>query len=144
MRRIHAEWVRRAIEVVRWTRVSAYALIACAGVASVLWPPPSVQAASDGVAVALIWAGLMAVSAAFCAFGAASDRWVGEYIGLVPLALTAMIFAVSAFARGQMSWSGGTFLLGFSFWIITRWQEVALLRVEAERKARERSDGGTA
>lgn len=132
-------WISRAVEIMRLTRVIAYVLIALAGGASILWPPLSVTQASEGRPVAYVWAGLMAVSGLFCAAGAATDRWIGEYVGLVPLSLVAAIFGVSALSRGNVSWAGGLFLLGFFWILIARWQEVALIRVEADRTARERS-----
>lgn len=141
-RRVRSSWVARASEMMRWTRVLAYAALTLSGAAAILWPPVSIRAATDGGnLIPLVWAALMGVSAAFCAFGAAADRWAGEYIGLFPLATTAAIFALSALSRGESSRAGALFLFGFALWILTRWQEVALLRVEADRKAQERSGG---
>lgn len=130
-------WVRRALKFMRWSRVAAYVMIASAGVASLAFPPASIESASDNTRfLQLSWAGLMALSAGFCAWGAARDRWVGEWIGLVPLSLVAAAFGISALARGTSGWSGGLFLFGFFWILVSRWQEVALLRSEADRQAR--------
>lgn len=141
-RRVRRGWVDRVVFWLRWSRFAAYLLITLAGVAAIIWPPTSVRDASGGGHVLpFIWAGLMAVSAAFCAGGVMVDRWVGEYIGLIPLAFVALIFGVSALARGNASWSGGLFLLAFFWILVTRWQEAALLRGEA-LKTFHRRDGG--
>jgi hypothetical protein len=96
--------------------------------------------------VVLVWAGLLGLSALICLAGAITDRWMGEYVGLVPLAFSAAAFALSALARGGAGLAAGAFLVGF-FWILaSRWQEVALLRIESDRQARQRNerddDGG--
>jgi hypothetical protein len=135
-RRVRRRWLTRAILILRWSRGLAYLLIAGAGVSAILSPPASVATAANGRLVTFVWAGLMAVSAAACALGAFTDRWVGEYVGLIPLSLVAAVFGLSALSRGQASLSGGLFLLGFFWILISRWQEVALLRVESERRLR--------
>lgn len=138
--RIRQGWLRRVIQIMRVSRVAAYTMLGLAGMASVIYPPASIQQASDGARITqLVWAGVMAVAATFCAWGVARDRWVGEYIGLIPLSLVAAAFAVSALSRGQTGWSGGLFLLGFFGILFSRWQEVALLRFEADREARQRA-----
>jgi hypothetical protein len=58
-------------------------------------------------------------------------------VGLIPLSLVAAVFGVSAFSRGTVGWAGGFFLIGFAWLLAARWQEVALLRREAERLHRQ-------
>lgn len=136
--RLRSGWLHRALELMRWSRFLSYALIAAAGIESIIHPPVSVSQAIDGhQAVGLTWALVMTISAGLCALGAALDRWVGEYVGLIPLSIISAVFGISAISRSSVSAAGGLFLIGF-FWImISRWQEVALLRIEADRKARE-------
>ena len=149
--RIQRGWLRRAFYFLRWSRVLTYAAISAAGCVALILPPASIdQATGRGLIVQLVWAALMAVSSAFCAWGAATDRWIGEYVGLIPLAAVAAAFAVSALGRGQVGFAAGLFLTGFFWILVSRWQEVALLRVEAERQAEERrhprpdtDEGGT-
>jgi len=125
------------MSAIRWSRVIAYFAIAGSGIAAVVSPPASVAAATHHGLVLYAWAILLAVSSTVCAFGALSDRWVGEYIGLAPLALSAAVFAFSSLARGSTGVAGGAFLIGF-FWILaSRWQEVALLRIESTRRAKQ-------
>lgn len=139
--RIRLRWIRHAALLLRLSRFAAYALITLSGIAAVMLPPASVSAASGRPFIVLVWAGLMSVASAFCAYGAITNRWVGEYIGLWPLSMVAAIFGVSALARGTTAWSGGLFLLAFFWFWISRWQEVALLRVEAVKTAEERHEG---
>lgn len=141
LRRIRTAWLRRVVTLLRWSRFTAYTSISLAGAAAMIWPPQSIRAAtdSDGLPTAYAWAGVLVVSAAFCAYGAFADRWIGEHIGLIPLGLMVMVFAGSALARGPMSWSGGLFLFGFFWGLVARWQEVTLIRIEAERAARDRA-----
>lgn len=136
LRRIRRSWLRRALRILRWSRFCAYLTISLAGVASIAIPPASIRAATGGELILLLsWSALMSVSALFCAWGAAADRWVGEYVGLIPLSAVAIAYGVSAMTRGSVGWSGGLFLIGFFWLLMTRWQEVALLRVEAIRQA---------
>jgi hypothetical protein len=139
-------WIVRAIALLRWSRVLAYTAVSLAGVLSILRPPPSIaNATGTGKLLELVWAGMMAISAAFCAWGAARDRWVGEYIGLIPLASVAAVFGISAMSRGVGGWAGGFFLIGFFWILVSRWQEVALLRIEFDRMrrtGRDPSSGG--
>ena len=83
------------------------------------------------------------LSAALCAAGAVLGRWPGEYAGLWPLAMVAAAFGIAALARGSASIAGGLFLIGFFWMLISRWQEVALLRIESVRR-HEEHDQGTA
>lgn len=142
-RHVRQRWLSRPAVWLRWSRAAAYVFTALSGFSALIWTPASIRAATTPVAryMPLIWAGVMAVSAAFCAAGAIADRWLGEYVGLVPLCFVAAAFAVSAVGRGPTAFSGGFFLLGFFLFFVSRWQEVALIKVEALRSASERQDG---
>lgn len=135
---VRAGWLSRAVVILRWSRALGYALVALAGVLSIAHPPVSVQAAAGHHVVTYVWAAVMAIAAGLCAVGAITGRWVGEYIGLVPLCLVSAAFGVAALARGSNSLAGGLFLLGFFGILLARWQEVALLRVESVRRQHER------
>jgi hypothetical protein len=125
-------FLRRAYRVIVASRVAAYVLIALSGVASLVWPPPAIVEASQQFQPILYgWSVLMVAAGVFCAYGAAAGHWVGEYIGLIPLGAVALAYGISALARGSVGWAGGLFLLGFFMVLVSRWQEVALLRVEA-------------
>lgn len=140
-RHLRRSWIRNALVVLRWSRACGYLAIACAGAAALLWPPASMaQATGRGNTVQLLWAGLMVVASLFCAWGAATERWVGEYVGLIPLSAVAAAFGIAALGRGHVGWAGGLFLIGFFWVLIARWQEVALIRIEAERQASNRRE----
>jgi hypothetical protein len=137
---VRKHWLERAVILLRWSRAAGYALIAAAGAWSLAQPPASVTSASGHHIVTYVWASVMAVSGVSCAVGAAAGRWPGEYAGLWPLAFVAAAFGISAIARGQGSIAGGLFLLGFFWILVSRWQEVALLRIESVRRQQERGE----
>jgi hypothetical protein len=60
---------------------------------------------------------------------------------LIPLAFVAFAFGVAAISRGAVGFAGGLFLIGFFWLLVSRWQEVALLRIEADREAKIRTNG---
>jgi len=78
-------WVGHAMSAIRWSRVIAYFAIAGSGIAASC-PRGKCRCGDTPWLVLYAWAILLAVSSTVCAFGALSDRWVGEYIGLAPLA----------------------------------------------------------
>ena len=132
--RIKRRWYPRAVTFLRMTRLAGYACVAVAGFWAVFLPPISVQGATNGVRLlSLVWAGVLGLSSAICALGVALNRWVGEWIGLIPLALVTAAFGLSALSRGSVSVAGGVYLLGVFWLFASRWQEVALLKVEADR-----------
>ena len=143
LRTVRRNWLARAVTILRWTRATGYALISLSGIAAIINPPPSVAAATGHHLTTYVWATVMMLSAALCAAGAVLGRWPGEYAGLWPLAMVAAAFGIAALARGSASIAGGLFLIGFFWMLISRWQEVALLRIESVRR-HEEHDQGTA
>lgn len=133
--RIRGAWFRHAATVIRWSRILAYAALVISGVASLLHPPASVQASAGFQLTIYTWATILVLSSVICLIGAVTDRWVGEYMGLIPLGLSAAVFAISAMSRGVSGIAGGAFLFGFFWLLASRWQEVALLRAESNRRA---------
>lgn len=138
MDRVRRGWLARVYTFLRLSRTLGYLLVASAGGWSIVSPPRSVADAAGSHFVAYVWASVMVVSALLCAVGSASGRWVGEYMGLIALACVSSVFGLSALARGGASVSGGLFLEGFFWILISRWQEVALLRIESVRRHGER------
>jgi hypothetical protein len=127
----------------RWTRVAAYALMSAAGLASLVWPSPSVERATSptsGVTV-YVWAVMLALGGICCAVGSATGRWLGEYTGLWPLIVTFFVYALAAAAAasGRSTAIAGACLLGsISLLLIARWRDVAQIRREAARYQVER------
>lgn len=128
------------MRIARGARTVGYTLMAAAGVAAMVWPPHSVQAATAPGAHRLvyIWAGLMVIGGASSAIGAATDRWLGEYVGLWPLIFTFAVFGLISFgsSRGPVAYAGGFLLAAFAALLVGRWRETALIRREAVRRAR--------
>lgn len=105
-----------------------------------VWPPQSVQAATSPNAHGLVyvWAGLLIVGGTSSALGAATDRWLGEYVGLWPLILMFAVFGLSAFgsSRGPIAYAGGFCLSAIAALLVGRWRDTALIRREADRRVR--------
>lgn len=116
-----------------------YALMALAGLAAIVWPAPSVKAATATTSGLLVyvWAILLTVGGVTCALGAATDRWLGEYAGLWPLVTTFAVYGLAAFAspKGAVAYAGGFALLSIAALMYARWQVVALVRREADLRA---------
>jgi hypothetical protein len=125
----------------RTIRAIGYFLLFAAGVAALIWPAPSVRAATSPTSGLLVylWAGLLALGGLCSAIGAVTDRWLGEYAGLWPLVTTFMVYGLAAFTagRGSASYAGGLFLLSIAALLYARWQDVALIRREAIRQVGE-------
>lgn len=123
----------------RPVRAAAFSLLAAGGIAAMVWPPPAVQAATSPVyALAYLWATLLVIGGIASALGAATDRWLGEYVGLWPLIMVFAIYGLSAFAssRGLVAVAGGCVLTAVAALLLARWQDVALIRREAAHAAR--------
>lgn len=119
----------------RWTRVLSYTLMALAGLAAVLWPAPSVRAATGPVAgLVYLWAALLILGGVTSAAGAAADRWLGEYAGLWPLIVTFAVYGLAAGASGRVTSLAAACALGsIAFLLLARWRDVASVRREAVR-----------
>lgn len=117
----------------RASRLLGYVLIALCGAAAVVWHPASVSQAARGP-LFYVWALFLIVGGVVSAIGAGLDMWFGEYVGLWPIIASSTIFGLSALATGRwQAVAGGCFLLAVTCWLFARWQEVAVLRREADR-----------
>lgn len=128
------------MRIARGARTVGYTLMGAAGAAAMVWPPQSVTTATSPNARSLVyvWAGLMVVGGVSSALGAATDRWLGEYVGLWPLILTFMVFGMTSFgsSRGPVAYAGGFCLSAVAALLVGRWRDTALIRKEADRQAR--------
>lgn len=133
----------------RYSRAAAYVMIAVTGVLSTTLQPPSVQQTTSPVFLFFyLWTSLLIVGGILSAIGAASGRWFGEYVGLWPLIVSFLAFAlaVTTNGRGWSSAGSGFMLAGFAIWLYSRWLDVALLRKEAfesQREALRRASGAS-
>ena len=119
----------------RISRVFAYSAFATTGFTSIMWPVASVVAATQGARyLTFVWAGMLIAGGIISALGAAVDRWIGEYVGLLPMMVTFVIYALAVAAAGTpTSVAGSAFLSGVALILFARWRDVAHIRVEAAR-----------
>lgn len=128
----------------RWTRVVAYTFMAVGGLASTVWPSPSVRNVTYPLAALLyLWAILLIIGGITAAVGAATGRWIGEYVGLWPLISTFAVYGIASLSSGRVtSIAGGLVLSSFAFFLLARWRDVADVRREAGRYATGHERGG--
>lgn len=131
-----------------WIRAIGYALIACGGISAMIWP--SVAATGPTTLthgpVIFLWALLLAVGGVTSAIGSAADIWLGEYAGLWPIIVTFMLYGFANAVSGNLvQLALSLIILGWSFLLLFRWREVALVRSEALRfnRYRQRAGGTT-
>jgi hypothetical protein len=85
-----------------------------------------------GGPVIILWATLLAVGGLTSAIGSAADVWLGEYAGLWPIIITFMIFGFANAVSGSLiELALSLTVLGWSFLLLARWREVALVRSQA-------------
>lgn len=85
-----------------------------------------------GGPVIFLWAVMLAVGGLTSAVGSAADVWLGEYAGLWPIIMTFMIFGVANALSGSLiELALSLTVLGWSFLLLARWREVAMVRSEA-------------
>lgn len=117
-------------------RIVGYGLFTAAGAATLLWPAPNVSAATGWLAY--VWAGFLAAGGMLSAGGAITDRWIGESVGLPLLIAAFAVYAVIIAASGRLtSIAGALVLAGIGAALAARWQDIAGVRREAIRAARE-------
>lgn len=144
-------WVYR-----RWVQSIGYLLMAAAGVCAVLWPTPAVEEATNRLdTLIVVWAAFLGVGGLLCAFGAFTDRWIGEFIGLPLLSVVFAVYGIGALARapesGWTSLAGGLVFMAITCGFAGRWKEILLLQAlaidhagqrEEAREAREEAGDG--
>lgn len=119
----------------RPARLVAYSLFGAAGLAAVLWPAPSVQAASGWLVY--VWAAWLVTGGALCAVGTATDRWLGEYAGLPLLAAAFAVYTLVVATSGRLSSiAGACALAAIASKLVARWQDVSAVRREATALAK--------
>lgn len=119
----------------RPARLIAYSLFGLAGLAAVLWPAPSVQAASGWLVY--VWAAWLMVGGLVSAAGTVTDRWIGEYAGLPLLFASFAVYALVVATSGKLSSiAGACALAAIAFKLVARWQDVSAVRREATALAR--------
>lgn len=121
----------------RYAYSLAYLLMAAAGAAAIAWPAPSVATATNGIeALLYTWDTFLLAGGSLALYGAFTDRWVGESLGLPLLFVVFAIYGVSAFAVAfstdrPSSIAGGLALASIAGMIAGRWREVNEVRRSA-------------
>jgi hypothetical protein len=110
--------------------------MAAAGVGGAAVPTPSVQQATGSLVY--LWAAFLAVGGSVSALGAVTDRWIGEYTGLPLLwAAWGVYSVVLATLLSPASLVAALALAAVGLLLYSRWRDVALVRWEATRLARD-------
>lgn len=121
----------------RPARLIAYVLFGLAGLAAVLWPAPSVQAASGWLVY--VWAAWLLTGGAMSAVGTFTDRWIGEYAGLPLLFAAFAVYALVVATNGRLTSAAGALVLGgIAAKLAARWQDVNAVRRESAAQAKQR------
>ena len=125
----------------RWGRVVMYLGLVFSGVFALSFPS---QLVADQVshAVSVSWGGFMVIGAGLCLFGAATDRWIGEYSGIPLLASSVAMYGGSALvsAKDLESYpllAYGLVLISFAAGLVARWRDVQDIKTHAEELGRE-------
>lgn len=118
----------------RTIRVAGYGMMAAAGGVAYAIPVGSIESSTGWIVY--VWASFLLAGGILCTYGAWTDRWIGELLGL-PLISSAfaVYFVVLALARTV---SGAAAALAFgaiSLVLWARWQDVSTVRREADRAA---------
>lgn len=132
----------------RWVRAVGYGFLGLGGVAALAFPSFSTEGPMSltGGPVILVWAVMLVVGGLTSAVGSATGIWLGEYAGLWPIILTFMIFGLANALSGSLiELALSLTILGWSFLLLARWREVALIRSQALKFSRyQRRMGGQA
>lgn len=127
------------IEPYRWILATSYGLFAAGGCAALAWPSPAVRGELTRPWL-VAWAVLFMVGGASSAWGVWSRHWLGEYVGLLPLASVWLVFggatgwiAISSHELDRIA--GGFGLLAVAVFLVARWSVIARLRGELIRRS---------
>lgn len=130
-----------ALELLRAFHVVSYlAAGASAALLTLVFPIVSLEDTKNSGLTTLVWAILLMSTTSLCVIGLLKKTWVGEYIGLlgvivsyIVFALAGMSSAVNMFASsrvlvGSILFSLSTFYAGVIVLCIMRFKEVARIR----------------
>lgn len=113
-----------------------YLFLAATGLFAIISPSKSVSEATGwGV---YLWAAFLLFGGSSGLWGTVTDKWFGEYIGLIPLMFSFLIYSVILLALSP-SLGGialGCLLLAIGAAMLVRHREVSYIRRVATRSAR--------
>jgi hypothetical protein len=142
-----SEDLLRYYGVRRYTRAVMYLSLILSGILTLFIPFESIET-EVGRTAAYAWAVSLSLSSIICAWGALTDRWIGEYVGLPLLTMVFFIHALSILitsgAEGNLPLAVyGLLIFAFTCGLSARWRDVQCIKWEADRRAEEehRGDG---
>jgi uncharacterized membrane protein HdeD (DUF308 family) len=114
----------------RWAYAAGYLLMAVAGVFAGIWPSQNVSnAAAAEEWLVLVWVAFLVIGGICSSVGAATERWLGEYIGLPLLGSVFAVYGLAAFANTSRSvYAAGALFLAIALLISSRWLDVSYAR----------------
>lgn len=125
----------------RWSRITGYLLMAFGGATAFAIPAVSIRE-STGPMVYL-WGAFLLVGGGLCAYGAATDRWIGELSGLPLVAAAFGVYGVIlALTRTVSGAAASLAFTAVALILVSRWQDISLIRKEATRAADQRRGAG--
>jgi hypothetical protein len=109
-------------------------MMAAAGGVAFAIPVSSIQAATGWLVY--LWATFLLAGGLLCGYGAATDRWIGELLGL-PLISSAfgVYFIVLSLALTVRAAAVALVFGAVALILLGRWQDVSMIRREADRAA---------
>jgi hypothetical protein len=134
---IPSAYLRPIVYGMRRAKLLAYLLLTIAGGCAMVpgLQPPAIQQAAASVVQIYVWAGVLVVSGGLCFYGELRGSWWGEYIGLLPLCLLSMVYAITAIIQGDGGIARGCFLLALSSFCLAAWSNAAWVRAVAAHEA---------
>ena len=115
----------------RKARRFPYLLMFLAALSSLFIAPSASVSNQMGDIVQGVFTVVFITSAFMCFIGAATDWWIWEYMGLIPLYGSFVIFGVAiigyGFVTGWQVLPAGLSVLGFGFMFRARWKDIAFL-----------------
>ena len=108
-----------------------YLLMCLAGLSSLFIAPSTSVSSQMGDVVQVVFSIVFIASAFMCFLGAATDWWILEYMGLIPLFGSFVTFGVAiigyGFVTGWQVLPAGLSVLGFGLMFFARWKDIAFL-----------------
>lgn len=137
----HAKARPHPIETLRLIHIASYVATGfSAALLTLVFPIVSLEDQANTGVTTLIWAILLMSTTSLCVIGLLKKTWVGEYIGLLGVIVSYLVFAlagmstaVNMFATsrvlvGSIVFALSTFYGGVIVLCIVRFQEVAKIR----------------
>ncbi len=121
----------------RVVRVAGYVMMAAAGAVAFAIPVRSIESSTGWLVY--LWAAFLLVGGLLCGYGAVTDRWIGELLGL-PLISSAfgVYFVVLGLAFTVPGAAISLVFGAISLFLLARWRDISIVRQEADRASHPR------